>query len=272
MKLDLHMHTTASDGAWAPGAVVREAAQRGLDVIAVTDHDTTAACAEAVRTGAEVDVQVIPALEVSSSHDDRDIHVLGYFVDPEAPGLRAHEERALGRREERMHEMLERLSHLGIQVPFEAVETAAGPDRVALGRPHLAEALVAEGHVASVQEAFDTLIADGGPAFVATHVLTPMDAIRIIEEAGGLAVWAHPPAELVDTLVRPMMDAGLRGVEVYRPRNRRDLILRLEQVCRTTGLLPTGGSDWHGPARGSALGDFYVTDDDVAAFLEAGGL
>ena len=272
MKLDLHMHTTASDGAWSPEAVVREAAARGLDVIAVTDHDTTAACGEALRTGGEVDVQVIPALEMSSSHEGRDIHVLGYFVDPEAPGLIAHEKRALGRREARMHEMLGRLAGLGIDVPFQAVEEAAGPDRVALGRPHLAQALVTEGHVESMQEAFDTLIADGGPAFVATHVLTPTDAIRIIHEAGGMAVWAHPPAELVDALLRPMMDAGLSGMEVYRPRNRRDLILRLEKVCRTTGLLPTGGSDWHGPGRGDVLGDFYVTEDDVAAFLEAGGI
>jgi predicted metal-dependent phosphoesterase TrpH len=272
MKLDLHMHTNASDGARPPEAVVREAGLRGLDVIAVTDHDTTAGYSEAVQVGAEVDVQVIPALEVSSSHGGRDIHVLGYFVDPDARTLRAHESRALGRRESRMLEMLDRLSGMGIDVPFEAVERAAGPDRVALGRPHLAQALVAEGHVDSVQEAFNTLIADGGPAFVAMHLLTPMDAIRVIEEAGGIPVWAHPPTDLIDALVGPMIEAGLRGMEVYRPRNRRDLVLRLERICQTTGLFPTGGSDWHGPAQGAVLGDFYITADDVEAFLEAGDL
>ena len=186
--------------------------------------------------------------------------------------LKSHEGVALSRREARMHEMLEKLAGLGIEVPFEAVEQAAGPDRVALGRPHLAQALVAGGHVSSVPAAFDTLIADGGPAFVPTHVITPMQAIEIILEAGGLPVWAHPPGDVIDVLLRPMMDAGLRGLEVYRPRNRRDHVLRLEQICRSTGLLRTGGSDWHGPQAGAALGDFYVSSDEIARFLDAGGL
>lgn len=171
-----------------------------------------------------------------------------------------------------MREMLDKLEGLGIEVPFEAVERAAGPDRVVLGRPHLAQALVEGGHVASISEAFDTLIADSGPAFVSTHMLTPMDAIGIIESAGGLAVWAHPPGELVQDLIDPMVEAGLRGVEVYRPRNRRDQMLRLESICRSRGLFPTGGSDWHGPDGGAQLGDFFVTSDEVATFLDAGGL
>jgi len=272
MRLDLHMHTTASDGAWSPEAVALAAARGGLDVVAVTDHDTTDAFAQASQTGSASRLQVIPAIEVSSTWEGRDIHVLGYFVDPAEAGLRAHERTARNRRDERMHEMLERLDALGKPVTFEEVERAAGPDRVVLGRPHLAQALVACGHVSSVAEAFDTLIADGGPAFVPTHMLTPMDAIGIILGAGGLPVWAHPPGDLVDSLLPPMIAAGLRGIEVYRPRNRKDQVLRLEQVCRTTGLFPTGGSDWHNPDGGAVLGDFFVTGEEVARFLDAGGL
>ncbi|MDZ7779210.1 MAG: PHP domain-containing protein [Gemmatimonadota bacterium] len=272
MKLDLHVHSNASDGAWAPADVVRAARAGGLDVLAISDHDTTAACGPAVALGVELQIQVVPAIEVSSSHEGQDIHVLGYFVDPEAPRLRDHERRALSRRETRMHEMLAKLADLGIDIPFEAVERVAGPDRVALGRPHLAKALLEAGHVPTVSAAFDTFIADDGPAFVPTHMLTPMEAIEIILEADGLPVWAHPPGGLVDDLLPPMVEAGLRGIEVYRPWNRRDHVLRLERVCRSTGLLPTGGSDWHGPDGGTALGDFSVTADEVEAFLEAGGL
>ena len=180
MKLDLHIHTTASDGAWSPEAVVRAAAKGGLDVIAVADHDTTAAFAAASAIGAEVRVQVVPALEVSSTHRERDVHVLGYFVDPDAPAVVAHRTRATGRRDERMHEMVERLTASGIEITFEQVEAEAGPDRVAIGRPHLARALVAAGHVSSIHEAFNTLIGDSSGAFVPTRLLTPVQAVELI--------------------------------------------------------------------------------------------
>lgn len=271
MKLDLHVHTNASDGAWAPGQVARAAAAGGIDVLAVTDHDTTAGCAAAAAVAAELHLQVIPGIEVSSTYEGSDIHVLGYFVDVDAPALRAHERSARNRREVRMQEMLDRLAGLGVSVSFDEVEQVAGPERVVLGRPHLAEALVRAGHVTSIGAAFDTLIGDGGPGFVPTHVLTPMRAVEIILEAGGLPVWAHPPGDVVDGLLPLLIEAGLRGLEVYRPRNRSDQVTRLEQICSSTGLFPTGGSDWHRP-EGSALGDFFVNAGDVADFLEAGGL
>jgi len=144
-------------------------------VLAVTDHDTTAGCGAAALAGRDVDLQVIPAIEVSSTYHGSDIHVLGYFVDPDARPLREHERTALDRREVRMQEMLDRLRSLGRPLDFEQVEAVAGPDRVALGRPHLAEALVRAGHVTSIAQAFDTLIGDGGPAFVPT----PPFALRL---------------------------------------------------------------------------------------------
>lgn len=271
MRLDLHIHSTASDGSWSPEAVVRGASAGGLDVIALTDHDNTSGFAAAAAVGSDVRVQVVPALEVSATHNTRDVHVLGYFVDPGARALAEHAARAGRRRHERMHEMLERLRARGIVVPFSAVEVAAGPARDVIGRPHLARALVASGHVASVNEAFSSLIGDQHEAFVPTALLEPVGAVQLILAAGGVPVWAHPPGDLVEGLLPALVRAGLRGLEVYRPRNQRTDIVRLEGLCRTSGLLTSGGSDWHAPEGGTALGDFYVTGGQVEGLLAAGG-
>lgn len=272
MRLDLHIHTTASDGAWSPGQVVRGARRGGLDVIAIADHDTTAAVEAAQAAGEEADVQVIPALEASSTYGDREIHILGYFVDVHSPALVRQTRHAAERREARMQEMVERLAGQGIEVPFEEVERAAGEDRVNLARPHLARALVKLGHATSVSDAFFSLIGDNQPAFVPTRLGEPQEAVALILEAGGLPVWAHPPGDLMDALLPKLMRAGLRGVEVYRPSHDRNDVLRLEAVCRTTGLLASGGSDWHTPESGNALGDFHVTADEVERLLAAGGM
>jgi 3',5'-nucleoside bisphosphate phosphatase len=271
MKLDLHIHTTASDGSWTPEEVVAGAAAGGLDLIAIADHDTTAAVATAQEVGRSQRVQVIPALEVSSTQDGRDIHVLGYFVDPESPAMTRHGQRAGARREERMREMIDRLAEQGVEVDYEEVVTAAGPGARSIGRPHLARVLVDRGFATSVPESFVSLIGDRSPAFVPTHLMTPGDAIRLILEAGGIPIWAHPPRDLVDTLLPSLVADGLAGLEVYRPTHRRDRVIRYERICRTAGLLMSGGSDWHNPDSGVELGDFFVTADEVEAFLEAGG-
>lgn len=273
MRLDLHIHTTASDGAWPPEKVVERAAAGGLDVIAVADHDTTTAVAAARAAGQEDRVQVIPALEVSSTWQGRDIHVLGYFVDPEHPALVAHGERASRIREERMKEMIDLLEKKeDVEVTFDEVEEAAGPERFNIGRPHLAKALVARGHASSVIEAFNALIGDHRPSFVPTELMGPEEAVQMIIEAGGVPVWAHPPGDALDDLLPDLVNAGLRGLEVYRPASSRHDVLRLERICRTSGLLMSGGSDWHTPDSGRVLGDFYVTGDEVGKLLAAGGL
>lgn len=251
---------------------MRGAATGGLDVIALTDHDTTAGFRPALALGRELDVQVVPALEVSSTWRGRDIHVLGYFVDPDAGSLAGHTARAGSRRRERMGQILDRLRGQGIDIPYSAVEEAAGPARDVIGRPHLARALLARGYVTSVHDAFNRLIGDHHPAFVSTDLLDPAGAVELIRAANGIAVWAHPPGDLVDALLPEMIGAGLRGLEVYRPRNQRTEIVRYEGICRTTGLLPTGGSDWHTPEGGASLGDFYVNADEVEGLLAAGGM
>jgi hypothetical protein len=272
MRLDLHIHTTASDGSWSPEAVVHGAAAGRLDVIAITDHDTIGGVERARAAAAKVNVQVVAGIEVSASHARQDVHVLGYWVDVSSTALVAYTERAARRREERMREMLERLGAAGISLDLASVERAAGPDRGVIGRPHLAAALVEAGYASSVPDAFNRLIGDEHEAFVTTSILDPVGAVGLIVEAGGIPIWAHPPVDLLDTLLPVMREAGLRGLEVYRPRGRRDDIVRLEVICRSEGLLMSGGSDWHKPDFGAALGDFFVDADEVAGLLEAGGL
>lgn len=272
MRVDLHVHSTASDGAWSPEAVVRGAAEGGLDVIALSDHDTIAGYTAAAAVGRAVDVHVVPALEVSSTHQGRDVHILGYFVDPDATPLREHADRAVHRRAERMREMLVRLAGQGVTIGYAQVEEAAGPDHVVIGRPHLAKALVSAGYASSIPEAFSKLIGDEHPAFVPTHLLIPADAVELVAASGGVPVWAHPPGDLVDPLLPELMEAGLLGMEVYRPRYGKSEVLRYENICRSSGLLRSGGSDWHSPDGGAALGDFFVTGDEVRKLLAAGGL
>jgi predicted metal-dependent phosphoesterase TrpH len=268
VRLDLHIHTMASDGAWSPEAVVRAAARGRLDVIAVTDHDTVAAVGVAREAASGLDVDVLTGIEVSSTHGGRDVHVLGYGVDPEATALVGYCTRASAGREGRMREILSRLSGQGIDIDLAEVEQAAGPDRVNLGRPHLARALVARGFASSIPKAFDTLIGDGLPAFVPTGLLSPTDAVDLVRDAGGLAVWAHPPGSLVDVLLPTLIEHGLRGLEVYRPGHTSGDVSRLEGICRGAQLVATGGSDWHTPDSGSALGDFAVSSDQIGPFLE----
>jgi 3',5'-nucleoside bisphosphate phosphatase len=272
MRLDLHIHTTASDGSWSPEAVVRGAAEGGLDVISITDHDTVAGVARAVAEAREVDVQVVPGIEVSSSHGGQDVHVLGYWVDVDEPSLVAYAARAERRREERMREMVHRLGASGVHVPFEAVERAAGPDRGVIGRPHLAASLVEAGYASSVSDAFQRLIGDHSDAFVPTALLGPVEAVELLRAVGGVPVWAHPPSELMEELLGPMCEAGLRGLEVYRARGRKTDVVRLEAICEERGLVRSGGSDWHTPDYGSKLGDFWVGADEVAGLLAVGGL
>lgn len=244
----------------------------GLDVIALADHDTTAGVKTAQAAAVGRSLQVIPGIEVSSTWQGREVHVLGYFVDPDAPDLVAHGKRALTVREERMRAMVARLAAQSVAVTFEDVEAAAGPDRVNIGRPHLARALVKLGRVTSVPEAFNTLIGDQHPAFVPTDLLGPGDAVALIAASGGIPIWAHPPGDLLDSLLPVLLREGLRGLEVYRPNNSRSDVVRLEGICRTAGLLLSGGSDWHTPDYGVPLGTFHVTGDEVEKLLTAGGM
>jgi predicted metal-dependent phosphoesterase TrpH len=267
MRVDLHLHTNASDGALAPSEVVNRAAAAGLDVIAIADHDTTAGLAPAADTAASLDIELIPAIEISASHDGRDIHVLGYAVDPTDPAITQHCATAGRRRAERIREMIQRLDGLGVTVKYEDVVTEAGPNAQALARPHLARVLWRQGTVASVAEAFDRYLADNGPAYVPVHALDVPGAIHRIHDAGGLAVWAHPPMQMLDGSLEEFVDAGLDGIECYRPRVNQPDLDRLLERAHQHELLVTGGSDWHGHWHGE-LGTFGVDGHALTEFLD----
>lgn len=272
MKLDLHVHSTASDGTVPPEEVVDRAVAGGLDVLALADHDTVAGVERARRAAAGRRIHIIPAVEMSSTFAGTDIHILGYFVDTRSEVFARHTRRTRKRRDARMLEMVERLSRQGINVSREQLDEQRGSDEVAWSRPHLARALVRAGHVRSVPQAFAQLIGNDRPAYVPTRVATPEEVIRLILSADGLPVWAHPPAELFQRLLPRLVRAGLRGLEVYRATHRAIGVAELEKAADDDGLVVTGGSDWHGPEGGTELGDFFVTGDEVAAFLGAGGM
>lgn len=272
MRLDLHVHTTASDGSLSPEAVVDRAVAGGLHVLGIADHDTAAGSRAARASVGRRPIQVVPAIELSTTRGREELHVLGYFLDLDAPALRAHEERSGRRRRERLREIVDRLARQGVEVEFEAVLRLAGDEVGSLGRPHLARALVEAGHVATIPEAFDRFIGDHAPAFVPTALLDPAAGVRVILESGGIPVWAHPPMESVEAMLPELVAAGLRGLEVYRPFNAPAQVRRLKTLARRHDLLLSGGSDFHDPDRGAELGAFFVTDREVAGLLEAGGL
>ena len=253
-RADLHTHTTCSDGRLAPAALVREAAARDLSVLAVTDHDTVAGVPEAQAAGRAEGVQVVAGVELSVTHgsgdDGEDLHLLGYGFDPEHDELRQHLARFKEARRERARAMAERLTEIGYPLAFDDVTRQAASssgDEAALGRPHVAQALVAAGHVPTSRAAFDRLIGDDGPAFVDKPRFDAADALDLLHRAGGIGALAHPGEWTADAAFRALLDAGLDAVEVVHPAHDERLARYWRKKADAHGLLPTGGSDYHGP-------------------------
>ncbi len=267
MRLDLHLHTWVSDGDLSPAEVVRLASAAGLDVIAISDHDTAAGVHEAIAAAADLPLVVVPAIEISSRMGEQELHILGYGIDPTAESILDHQRRATLRRSTRMAAMVARLQNLGVGITYEDVETAAGPTVQTLGRPHLARALYAGRHTRFYGEAFIRYIGDSGPAYVAEGFPSPADAIRSIHAAGGRAVWAHPPPDDFVDVLESLRAVGLDGVECFRPGVDHASWAKLEEETRRRGLFPTGGSDWHGPAR-CLLGAFWIDGSTVPEMLD----
>jgi hypothetical protein len=258
-KIDLHLHSTASDGLLSPSEVVRLARDAGLTTIALTDHDTTDGVAEAQAAGRNLGVEVIAGVEINSEGEYGDVHFLAYYLNPAHAPL---QEKLLAIRDARVGRaqgMLKKLAELGMPLEWKRVLEIAG-DASSIARPHVARALLEAGYVASAQEAFDKYIANDGPAYVNRLRLSPQETIDLVHDAGGLIVLAHPPRAGTIDLV-PMLHAlGLDGVEVYYPEHTSDEIARLERIAAERGLLATGGSDFHGWDDGvhANLGSVYV--------------
>jgi predicted metal-dependent phosphoesterase TrpH len=270
MKVDLHLHSTASDGSLSPSAVVWAARAGGLDVIALTDHDTCAGVAEAMAALPDA-LHVIPAIELSTTLAGSEIHILGYFIDPTNEQLVAHADHAVTARRTRVQRMLEMLRKYNINITFEDVLNAAEGSPRVLGRPHVARALHKKGYVQSHAEAFDRFLGDAGPCFLPTELLDPRAAIEMIRGAGGISLWAHPRADVLARDLTRMVDWGLRGLECFRPRATADDVVMIKALAGRHELLLSGGSDWHGTWHGR-LGDFYIESEEIVGFLEVGGL
>jgi predicted metal-dependent phosphoesterase TrpH len=270
LRLDLHLHTTASDGSLSPSALVWAARSGGLDVIAIADHDTCAGVEDA-RKALPNDVHVVPAVELSTTYEGCELHILGYFIDHTHASMKRYSEEAELKRRQRIAGMLEKLKPYGVKLTLEDVLKAADSGTHMIGRPHLARALAQRGYVQTVSEAFDRFIGDSGPAFLPTQLLSPKQGIDLIHEVGGVAVWAHPRASALEKHLTTLAEYGLDGVECYRPNASPTEVAVVEQHARSKSLLVTGGSDWHGSWQGR-LGDFYIGPDEVEALLEVGGM
>ena len=268
MRLDLHMHTSFSDGVHPPEEVVARAIAGGLDAIAITDHDNTQGVLPAERA-ARGRIRVIPGVEMSARWRGESIHVLGYFVDPAAESLVDHYHDLHARRDARMRKIVERLAKQGVRLPLDHVGDQRASGVVPYTRPHLARALVRAGYATDISDAFDRHIGANCPAYVLVESPGPEEVIETVREAGGVAVWAHPPLKLVGQLLPRMVRAGLGVLEVYRPWGP-GVREAMAAHARRAGLFATGGSDWHGRDSDADLGAFFVSDDDVREFLEAG--
>ena len=251
MYADLHTHTTASDGTFTPAELVRAAANCGLSVVAVTDHDTVAGLAEAAREAAAAGIGFVPGVELSVEGSPGKCHLLGLGIDPQNAVLRQTLAEVSGRRQSRNARMTENLQALGVPLTLAEVTAAAPPD-ANVGRPHFAQALVDKGIVADLSEAFDRFLGDNAPAYVPSASLAPGEAIALIHAAGGLAFLAHPglvrlaPGETARERLAALKVLGLDGIEVFYPKHTVPQIDRFQSLARDLGLLVTGGSDVHG--------------------------
>ena len=270
--IDLHLHTTASDGALAPSELVERARAARLTVIAITDHDTTAGACAARGPARDAGLEFVPGIEISAVDDGCDVHMLGYFIDPESPVLAAFLERQRAERRRRVSEIGARLAALGCSVDVTAIlESAAGGRTI--GRPQLADALVRAGYVADRDEAFSRYLGHGAPAFLPRRGAEPADGIDVVPEAGGRGSMAHPGVTGRDDLIAPLVARGLDAIEVRHSDHDEATEARYRAMAARLGIVVTGGSDYHGETgrRAASLGLVVMPPADFEALRHAAG-
>jgi 3',5'-nucleoside bisphosphate phosphatase len=271
VRIDLHAHSTASDGTATPAELVREAAAAGLDVVGLTDHDSTAGWAEATEAAGRAGVMLLPGVEISCRLHGISVHVLGYLFDPQDPALLAE---FAATRQDRVHRARRMVRRIAADYPLTWQDVEAQvPYGATVGRPHLADALVARGHVADRDEAFATILHSGSRYHVGHRAPEAADAVRLVRAAGGVTVMAHPLAArrgrvVPDAAIAGLADAGLAGLEAdhrdHLPAERE----HLRGLAAELGLLVTGSSDYHGSGKPNRLGE-NLTPPEVLAALQA---
>ena len=244
MSIDLHVHTKASDGLYSPADIVKMAVSAGVSVLGIADHDTVNGIDAALAAASEKGLELIPGVEINSYNGDAEYHILGYFIDHKSSELRGVLEELRAARIQRMHRIVSKLGMIGITV--EPPEILALAESGTVGRPHIARALVRKGYASSIREAFDRYIGEGKPAYAPRSKLTPVEAIKIITRAGGLAALAHPGLWRADELIPQLAAWGVVGIEVYSPDHTAKQVARYHDIARSLGLIALGGSDFHG--------------------------
>lgn len=242
--LELHCHTTFSDGTLTPTQLVEMAHAAGVKALAITDHDTMNGWDEAIAAARPYGLEIVPGLELSTSHNDRSMHILGFYPDRDRLSVPLKER--MDGRKRRAQGMADKLAALGYPITLPNL----GPN-IAPGRPHIAKALIEAGHVRTHEEAFERFLDESGPAYIPYEKFTALEGITLLRQCGAIPVWAHPylfrggeVKQVLPTLVR----AGLMGLEVFHPSHSPHQVATLKQWCAEYGLLMTGGSDYHGPA------------------------
>jgi predicted metal-dependent phosphoesterase TrpH len=268
--IDLHLHTTASDGRLTPAQLVARAQAAGLTTISVTDHDTVAAIAEVTDIARATGIRVIPGIEITAVDGGRDVHMLGYFFDPDSAPLAALLAKQRALRVTRVREIGERLAAFGMPIDVESVLLgAAARPGSSIGRPQVAHELTRTGYVASVEEAFDRWLASGRPAFIPRTGPSPASVVGAIHDAGGIASMAHPGVTKRDELIGPLIDHGMDAIEVYHSDHTPEAEHTYAMIAERHGVAVSGGSDFHGDeTRRNTLGLVTLPADAFAALVQ----
>ncbi len=264
MKVDLHLHTYYSDGFFSPFEIVKKIQKTGTKIISITDHDNIGGLKEAIRTGLKEDIEVIPGVEISGEYMNREMHILGYFIDPNAPVMKEllteiQEERIL-----RIKKIIAKLNELGSTITYDDAKEDL-KTTVSIGRPHIANALVKQGFVKSFFDAFSKYIGDDKIADV-KKVRPNYDRVfKVIKEAGGLSFLAHPAKYFNEEEIKIFKAAGLDGIEVVHPSHNTNEVKKFKEIAVKHNLLTSGGSDFHGGRKNDAgnMGKYYISEKEV---------
>lgn len=270
MRFDLHVHSTASDGALTPAQLVQRACELELSALAITDHDSVGGITTALCHAEDTSLHLIPGVELSTVHQSRDVHILGYFVDPDDARFKARLAELRDARRDRAAAMVDALEDAGYSVTLDEVLLLAEGGSV--GRSHVARALVNRGHVDTIGEAFERFIGRDKPFYVAKPVAGPVEVVESILQAGGVAVLAHPGVTKIDDAIPDLVAAGLQGLEAFHAEHTTAMRDRYRALAEKLGLIVTGGSDFHGlSSPGSALGSVKIPDSVLPRLYERAG-
>lgn len=258
VKADLHVHTTASDGLLTPSDVVKWANKKEIKVISITDHDTVSGIEEAIKSSGDYSITIVPGIELSCIYNEEEVHILGLFIDYNSYLFKELSDKLIESRYGRAKKIISKLNELDIHITLEEVLKLC--NNKVIGRPHIARVLIEKGYVSSIDDAFETLLGNGKPAFISRYKLSINEATDIIHKTGGLSILAHPGLIRNCNIENILKNYNIDGIEVYHSKHCEDDIVKFIDLSREFNLIITGGSDWHGDFNNGEcnLGEFFI--------------